>query len=143
MNEATKLGLDATNNARQAGIAATAQQKISYILEERAKIASYEKSKSANQEALAKLAVEVVTYQDVTGASLPLAPNQNQATIIKAVEAINSGKQKQVECASKGYIDNISSYDHSIVACGERIKALNEELNKLGADIVTEAQVVA
>lgn len=143
MNEATKLGLDATNNARQAGIAATAQQKISYILEERAKIASYEKSKAVQQEALAKMAVEVVTYQEVTGTSLPLAPNQNQATIIKAIEAINAGKQKCVEANSRSFIDSVTSYDKSIAACVERIKALNEELNKLGADIVTEAQVVA
>lgn len=142
MNEAVKLGIAATNNARQAGVTATAQQKIGYILEERAKIANYKKYQGEQKDALAKLALDVVTYQEVTGQALPTAPNTNQATIIKAIAATNEANQKNVETYSKGHIDCIASYDKSIAACTQRIEELNKELAKLAVDVVTEAQVV-
>jgi hypothetical protein len=142
MNKAVQLGLEATNNARQNNVTSTAQQKIGFILDERAKIKSYSDAKKVQQEALSKLALEVVTYQDVTGVELPTAPNQNQVTIIKAIEQINASNQKSVEFTSKSHIDGTASYDKSIAACQERIKVLNEELAKLAVDVVTEEQVV-
>lgn len=142
MNEAVKLGIEATNKCRQAGVTAAAQQKIVYILEERSNIANYKKYQDEQKAALAKLALNVVTYQEVTGQALPTAPNANQATIINAIAATNAANQKSVEAESKNYTETIVGYDKSIEACEKRIKEINEELAKLAVDVVTEAQVV-
>lgn len=142
MNEAVKLGIEATNNARQVAVTAAAQQKIAFILEERAKIASYEKSKAMQQETLNKLTLDVVTYKSVTGSDLPANPNHNQATVIKAIEAMNANKQASVKAASQALIDTIAGYDKSIAATSKRIGELIEEMNKLAVEEVTAAQVV-
>lgn len=142
MNTAVTLGIEATNKCRQAGVTATAQQKIGFILEEKGKIKNYEGYKQQQKEALAKLALDVVTYQDVTGQTLPTTPNANQVTIIQAIAATNSANQKNVESQSKNLIDSIASYDKSIAACEKRITEINEELAKLAIDVVTEEKVV-
>lgn len=142
MNEATKLGIEATNNARQAGVSAVAQQKIGFILEERRKIEDYKKAKASVQESLNKLALDLVTYEQVTGSELPETPNANQATIIKAIEGRNASNQINIKAQSESYVNSITSYDKSIKATEDRIKVLVDELNKLSVDVVTEAQVV-
>jgi hypothetical protein len=141
-NTVISLGLNATNEQRQRNVQASAQQKIAYILENRAQIAAYKAQQQLNKEQLAKLALEVITYEGVTGKPLPTAPNANEVTIIKTIAVLNETKQNSVQSKSKLLIDSIASYDSSIAAVEKSIAQLVEELGKLSVEVVTEAQVV-
>lgn len=141
-NAAIALGLNATNEQRQRNVAAQAQQKIAYILENRKNIEGYQASRKARQEELDKLALDVVTYESVTGKPLPTTPNANEVTIIKAIAAMNEAKQNSVKAKSQLAIDSITSYDASIASIEKNIAKLVEELGALSLDVVTEAQVV-
>lgn len=143
MNTAVlNLGLAATNEARQRSVSALSQQKIAYILEERAKIAGFKQAKEEQKQAGDKLALSVVTYKDVTGQELPTTPNQNQATIIKALADMNEVKQKSVAAQTKLIIDSIRGYDASIEATEKRISEMLAEMAKIELDVVTAEQVV-
>lgn len=136
------LGVAAANEANQRNVLNQAQGLISLILDERKKITGYEEAKKKNQEELSKVLNNVVTYEDVTGTTLPTTPNANQVTIIQSIAKMNEAAQEKVKGIAKAYTDTITGYDKSIAGVNKNIDELKERLSKLGAEVVTVEQVV-
>jgi len=142
MNTIATNAIAGVNKDKQAVIVDQAQAKITYILREQGSIKGYQENIKVHQEALAKLADDVLTAEAVFGRPASLTPSISEATILTAIAKRNEEKQKTVEANGKSHVAAIDGYNASIKGCNDRIAKLREELNALATDVVTEAQVL-
>lgn len=138
----TTNAIAGVNKDKQNAIVDLAQAKITYILRERAQIKGYRDCIKVQQEALSKLAEDVLTADMVFGRPASLSPSISEATILTAIAKRNEEKQKCIEAGGKTHVAAIDGYNASIKGCNDRIEALRKELNALATDVVTEAQVL-
>jgi len=119
-----------------------AQGIIGSIERENTSLTLLKKSLSENQEALAKLAQNEVTFEKVLGKAKPTTPTASEATIIKSIEAIVESRQKDVETRSTGVAQQIANSLDAVKATEKRIADLRAELDKVSADSLTAAAIV-
>jgi archaellin len=141
MNTITQNALDQLNKDKQAKVVDLAQSKITYILKEKEQIASYRESIKVHQEAVSKMAEDMLTDQDVFGRPASTTPSQNEATILQAIKQRNDDKQKSIEANSKCHLQQIDASLAAIKGCEDRIIGLRKELDELAVATVTEAQI--
>lgn len=142
MNTVTTNAIAGVNKDKQAQVVDQAQAKITYILKEQGSIKGYQENIKVHQEALAKLADDVLTADMVFGRPASLSPSISEATILTAIAKRNEEQQKRIEQNGKAHVASIDGYNASIKGCNDRITKLREELNALATDVVTEAQVL-
>ena len=130
------------NQDKQTQVVDLAQAKICFILKEQQQVAKYRENIKVHQEALAKLAEDVLTAEQVLGRPASTSPTVSEVTILKAIAKRNEEKAKFIESNSKSHVAEIDGYNKSIAGCQERIVALRKELDALAADVVTVDQVV-
>ena len=142
MSNITTNALNQLNQDKQAQVVDQAQAKITYILRERASIASHQDAVKVHQEAVNKIAEDVITAESVFGRPASMTPTQNEATILRAIKERNDDKQKCVEAKSKNHLAEIDGHLSAIKGCEERIKGIQKELSELAVDVITESQVL-
>lgn len=142
MNEATTLGLAAVNKGRQIAVENQAVSLIGCITNNQKAIATYEASIKQEQEALAKLAGDVVTMKQVLGTEFTGTLNPNQVTIANAIKKHIDAKQEQVSLQSQGHINRMESSRTTIKGLELQIAEWRKQLAALSVDVVKAEQVV-
>lgn len=143
MNTATTLGIDAVNKARLSEVEGKAKLLVSSILANRASIKVHDETIKSNKEALAKLEVDLIKQTDVLDHEMSAPLNVNQQVIANVIAKMNEANTERVRLNSQSYINRITAAEKSIKELNELITKQVEDLNKLEADVVTAAQVIA
>lgn len=143
MNTITENALAQLNQDKQGRVVEIAQSKITYILQEKERIASYRESVKLEQEMVQKLANDILTAESVFGRPASTSPSLNEVTILQAIKQRNDDKQKCVEKCSKEHLMKIEGYLSSIKGCEDRIAGLRKELEELAVATVTASQVMS
>lgn len=143
VNQATALGINAVNKARQSTVEAEAQVLINAILANNKSIKSYQKSISDEQVKLNELALDVVDQRGVLGLEFGTPLNPNQVTIVNAIKKINDARQESVSVVSQGHINRIKQYEATIAALNKSNDETRKKLTELAVDVVSIESVVA
>ena len=137
----TQNAVGLVNKDRQQVVENKAVGIIMRITSYQASIKQSEDVIKSIQEQNAKLALDVLDYGKVVGSSAPLAPNENQATILRAIAESNKKKQDLIESQAKSMINAIETQRCNIKCVNESIALEREALAKLSFEVVSETTV--
>ena len=127
----------AINESRQKNMVGAAQAIILNIESQQKAITAHRKSIEAYQAKIAALRKPIYTQSELLGVEMMGSLNQNEVTIAKTIETMNSEKQKLVEAQTKIDLENITHLLGYIAACEKNIEAYRKQLSELTLDEVS------
>lgn len=142
VNNATVLGINAHNAAKQKEVELKAMSLINQILGNQKSIKSYEKQIADEQVKLNELALDVVDQNSVIRAEFGTPLNQNQQTILNAIKKLNDARQESVSLTSQGHINRIKGYQDTIKNLNTQIAGWRKELGELAVEVATVEGIV-
>lgn len=140
-NNATVLGLNAFNAAKQKDVENRAANLIAQILSNQRTVKGYEKNITEEQVKLNELALDVVDQTTVIGAEFSTPLNPNQQTILNAIKKLNDARQETVSLQSQAHINRIKGYQDTIKNLNTQISEWRKQLAELAVDVTTIANI--
>jgi DNA repair exonuclease SbcCD ATPase subunit len=135
--------VDAVNKSKLEAVVDVAQSKIIYISKEKETIAKTREAIKTHQEALQKIAEDVLTPELVLGRGPSLNPTPSEAVILEAIKNRNEAKAKSIAANAKAHTDAVDNYQGTIKACEKRIADMVAEIQKLSAETITAAGILS
>ncbi len=134
-------GIELVNKSKQAKAEQDVAALVQQICGEVKAIRMLQESIKLEQDAVKKLAKDLITQEDVFG-SVITDPNQNEATIAKVIFDLNKTKQGQIELKSQVHVQRIDQSKDGIADHQKKIVEIRQKLNEIKVDEVTTAEVM-
>ncbi len=134
-------GIELVNKSKQAKAEQDVAALVQQICGEVKAIRMLQESIKLEQDAVKKLAKDLITQEDVFG-SVITDPNQNEATIAKVIFDLNKTKQGQIELKSQVHVQRIDQSKDGIADHQKKIVEIRQKLSEIKVDEVTTAEVM-
>lgn len=141
-NAVISAGIELVNKGKQAKVEQDVAALVEQICGQLKTIKLHNDTIKAAQEELNKLRKDLITQEDVFGATITDDMNVNEVTILKVIGELNKSKQGQVELKSQVHVQRIDQTKDAIAECNKKIVEIRAKLAAIRLDEVTVTEVL-